>query len=105
MSNPKPEGFHGAEDGGGRRRATGRNRHRVLELYSLIGGRVSQHIQYDRSATEMGDPMLRDQSEDLCRLDLAKTYLRSASGDNCPRIRLPGTVKHRQCPKVNTVEG
>jgi hypothetical protein len=86
MSDAKAESFHGPEDGGRRRRATGRNRHHVLELYSLIGGRVSQHIQYDRSATEMGDPMLRDQSEDLCRLDLAKTYLRSASSDNRPRI-------------------
>ena len=105
MSNPKAEGLHGPEDGGGRRRATGRNRDRVPELYSLIGGRVSEHIQYDRRAAEMRDPMLCDQPEDLCWLDLAKTYLRSASGDNCPRIRPPGTVKHRQCPKVNTVEG
>ena len=105
MSNSKAEGFHGPEDGGRRRRATGRNRYRVLERHSLIGGRVSQHIQYDRCAAEMRDPMLRDQPEDLCRLDLAKAYLRSAGGDNCPRIRPPGTVKHRQCPKINTIEG
>ena len=104
MSNPKAEGFHGPKDGGRWRRATGRNRYRVLERHSLVGGRMSQHIQYDRRAAEMRDPMLGDQPEDLCRLDLAKAYLRSAGGDNCPGIRPAGTMEHRQCPKVNAVE-
>ena len=52
----------------------------------------------------MRDPMFGDQPKDLCGLDLAKTYLRSASGDNCPRIGPAGTVEHRQCPKVNAVK-
>src|SRR5260370_42148836 len=52
----------------------------------------------------MRDPMFRDQSEDLCGFDLAKTDLRSASGNNCPRIRPAGTVEHRQRPKVDAVE-
>src|SRR5258708_38386398 len=100
MSNPEAEGFHGPEDGGGRRRATGCNRHRVPELYSLIGGGVSPHIQYDRGAPEMGDPMLRDQSEKMCRLASSKTYLRFSLGDNAPRRRTPRTEKHRPGSKV-----
>ena len=104
MSNPKPEGFHGAEDGGGRRRATGRNRYRVVERHALLGWRMSQHIQHDWRAAKMRDPMFGDQPKYLCRLDLAKTYLRSAGGDNCPRIGPAGTVEHRQCPKVNAVK-
>src|SRR5690349_3421831 len=105
MGHPEAESFHGPEDGGRRRRATGRNRDRVLELRALIGWRVSEHAQYNRRTAEVRDPMLGDQPEDLSGLDLAKTYLRSASGDNGPGIGPAGAVKHRQCPKVDAVKG
>ena len=52
----------------------------------------------------MRDPMLRDQLKYPRGLDLAKAYLRSARGDNRPRIGPPGTVEHRQRPKINAVE-
>jgi hypothetical protein len=79
MSDSKAECLHGPKDGGWRCCAAGRNRYGVLELHSLICRRVRQHVQHNRRAAEMRDSMLCDQPEDLCGLDLSKTYLRSAS--------------------------
>ena len=65
---------------------------------------MSQHIEYDRRAAEMRDPMIGDQPEDYCRLYLAKAYLRPAGGDDGPWIGPTATMEHRQCPEIDAVE-
>jgi hypothetical protein len=48
--------------------------------------------------------MLGNQPENLRRVDLAKTHLRAAGSDDCPRIGPPGAVKHRKGPEKGAVE-
>jgi len=95
MINPEAEGFHGPEDDGGRRRATVQSS-RVLELYSLIGGRVSQIFSYDRRRAGWGDPVLRDQLE-ICAGSPYGDIFAFRSGDTAQGTT-PGTV-NIECPR------
>src|SRR5712664_2708512 len=104
MRDPKAERLHGPEDGRRGRRAAGRNSDGVIERHALVGGRMSQHIEYDRRTAEMRDPMMGNQPEDCCRLYLAKAYLCTTGGDDGPRIGPTRTMEHRQRPKIDAVE-
>ena len=65
---------------------------------------MGQHVENNRRAAKMRNPVLDNELEDLSRVDLAKTQLRAAGSDHRPRIGPPGAMEHRECPKKRAVD-
>jgi hypothetical protein len=76
----------------------------MVKGHALLGRSVREHIEHDRRAAQMGDPMLRDQAENHGWLDLAQADLSAAGSHDGPGIRPTAAVEHRQRPQVDAFE-
>ena len=75
MGDAKSDLLHCAQDRRRRRRPAGCQLTVWLNGHALCGRGLSQHVQHDRRATQMGHMMFRDELEDHCRIDLPQADL------------------------------
>ena len=64
-------------------------------------GRIDQRVVDDRRAAHVGDAVLRDQLEDLRRIDLAQADIDAGRGRHRPRKAPAVAVEHRQRPEID----
>ena len=84
-----------------RRRATGRDFDDVIEAALHTVRCMHEHVQDDRRAAEMRDPVLGDRGKDGCRIDPAQTDMRAGDRRHRPGIGPAVAVEHRQCPEID----
>ena len=89
------------EHGDRRRRARDQPDHGPRGFALRRVGRVDQRVVDDRRAAHVGDAVLRDQLEDLCRIDLAQADIDAGGGRDGPGKAPAVAVEHRQRPEID----
>ena len=84
-----------------RRGARDQSDHGPRGLALRRAGRVDQRVVDDRRAAHVGDAVLRDQLEDLGRIDLAQADIDAGRGRDRPRKAPAVAVEHRQRPQIH----
>ena len=95
------DAFGAFEHGHRRRRARDQSDHGPRGLALRRVGRVDQRVVDDRRAAHVGDAVLRDQFEDLRRIDLAQADIDAGGGRDRPRKAPAVAVEHRQRPEID----
>src|SRR3546814_14702660 len=70
-------------------------------LFRSLRRRVDQHVQHDRRAAEMIDPVIGDGVEDRLRLDPAQTDMRAGALGDSPGEAPAVAVEHRQIGRAH----
>ena len=92
----------GAFEHGDRRRGAGDQSDHGARLGALGRvGRIDQRVVDDRRAAHVGDAVLRDQLEDLRRIDLAQADIDAGGGRDRPRKAPAVAMEHRQRPEID----